>query len=308
MKILILGASGNLGQQLVKVFKDENEVIAWGKSEIDISDKELVLKKITDIKPGLIINSAAYNAVDKCEEPDEFEIAKKINGLAPGYLADAALRVGAILVHFSSDYVFGGHLGHKGIKMSDIKKQGGFKENDEPRPVNKYGQTKLMGEQEIIKMSGKGLKWYLVRTSKLFGPKGESEVSKPSFFDIMLNIANKSEYSANGANAINIVNDETSCFTYTPDLAKAVKSLLDENKGFGIYHITNSIPRTWYRAAKELFKLAEIKIKVNPVASDKFPRPAKRPNFSVLLNTKAELLRDYREALKEYLKQLTINN
>lgn len=297
MKILILGASGNLGQQLVKVFKDGNEVIAWGKSEIDISDKELVLKKIADIKPGLIINSAAYNAVDKCEEPDEFEIAKKINGLAPGYLADAALRVGAILVHFSSDYVFGGHLGHKGIKMSDIKKQGGFKESDEPRPVNKYGQTKLMGEQEIIKMSGKGLKWYLVRTSKLFGPKGESEISKPSFFDIMLKLAKEKE-------ELDVVNDETSCFTYTPDLAKAVKSLLDENKGFGIYHITNSIPRTWYRAAKELFKLAEIKIKVNPVASDKFPRPAKRPNFSALLNTKAEPLRDYREALKEYLEQI----
>jgi dTDP-4-dehydrorhamnose reductase len=300
-KILILGASGNLGEQLVKIFKDENKVIAWDRGEIDIGDKELVIKKISELKPGVIINAAAYNAVDKCEMPEKFEIAKKINGLAPGYLAQAALQVGAVLIHFSSDYVFGGYLGHKGIKMSDIKKQGGFKENDEPRPVNKYGQTKLIGEQEILKLSGKGLKWYLIRTSKLFGPKAESEASKPSFFNIMLNIAREKK-------ELDVINNETSCFTYTPDLAKATKALLDEDKGYGIYHITNNIPRTWYRAAKELFRLAGIKVNVNPVASDKFPRPAKRPKFSVLLNTKLEPLRDYREALKEYLKQLTINN
>ncbi|MBI4812013.1 dTDP-4-dehydrorhamnose reductase [Candidatus Falkowbacteria bacterium] len=303
MKILILGAKGNLGQQLIKVFATGNEVIGWDKGEIDITDRTLVFKKIKDIKPNAIINAAAYNAVDKCEASEdasatlgtgEFELAKRINGEAPAILAQAAIDSGAVLVHYSSDYVFGGHAHHHNKTVKEIKQQGGFMEDDEPRPVNKYGQTKLIGELQIIKLSGKGLKWYLIRTSKLFGPKGESELAKPSFFEIMLKLAKEK-------NEIDVINDETSCFTYTPDLAKATKELIDNNAGYGIYHITNSEPCTWYRAAKELFKIAGVSIKVNPVPADKFPRPAKRPKYSVLLNTKLEPMRDFREALREYL-------
>ncbi len=300
MKILILGSNGNLGQQLVKVFSEGNGVIAWDRGEIDITDKALILKKIKDIKPAVIINAAAYNAVDKCETDEkEFELAKKLNGEAPGFLAEAALNIGAILIHYSTDYVFGGHAHHNEKTMKEIKEQGGFLESDEQRPINKYGQSKFMGEQEIIRLSGRGLKWYLIRTSKLFGPRGMSEVSKTSFFDVMLKLSReKSE--------VDVVNDEVSCFTYTPDLAQATKKLIDENMGYGIYHITNNFPCGWYKAAKDLFKIAEIKIKVNPVTSDKFPRSAKRPKYSVLLNTKIDNLRDWKEALKEYLK--IVNN
>lgn len=284
MKILILGAKGNLGQQLVKVFQCGNKVIAWDKEEIDITDKELVFKKVGDIKPDIIINSAAYNAVDKCEiDEKEFELAKKLNGDAVGYLADAAIEVNAIFVHYSTDYVFSGD------------KQEGYKENDQPKPINKYGETKLIGEQEIIKRSGQGLKWYLIRTSKLFGSKGESELIKPSFFDTILQLSKKRDY-------IDVVDEEVSRFTYTFDLAKATKELVESNKGYGIYHIANSGPCTWYEAAVELFKIACIDIKVNPVNSDKFSRPAKRPKYSILLDTKLEPLRDWKEALREYIK------
>ncbi|MCK4553969.1 dTDP-4-dehydrorhamnose reductase [Candidatus Parcubacteria bacterium] len=283
MKILILGAKGNLGQQLVKVFQDNNEVIAWDREEIDITDKELVFKKVNDVKPDIIINAAAYNAVDKCEtDEQQFELAKKLNGEAVGYLADAAIEVNAILVHYSTDYVFSGD------------KKEGYKEDDEPRPVNKYGKTKLIGEQEMITRSGSGLKWYLIRTSKLFGPKGESELTKPSFFDTILQLSKKRDY-------IDVVDEEVSCFTYTPDLAKATKELVESGKGYGIYHIVNGGPCTWYEAAVELFRVAGIDIKVNPVSSDKFPRPAKRPKYSVLLNTKLEPMREWKEALREYL-------
>jgi len=286
MKVLILGAKGNLGGQLVKIFSEnkENEIIGWDKNEIDITDKELVIKKVNDIKPDIIINASAYNNVDKCEEDSrEFEIAKKINGEAVGYIAKAALNNKAIVIHYSTDYVFGG------------EKKEGYMEIDETNPINNYGKSKLMGEKELISLSGKGLKWYLIRTSKLFGPRGKSEFSKPSFFEMMLKLAkNKKEIEA--------VNEELSCFTYTPDLAKATLNLVDSEKGYGIYHIVNNHACTWYDAVKELYKIAGINIKVNSVLSDKFPRPAKRPKYSILINTKLQFLRSYKEALKEYLK------
>ncbi|MBA3047884.1 dTDP-4-dehydrorhamnose reductase [Patescibacteria group bacterium] len=295
-KILILGAKGSLGGQLIKIFNADCEVVVWGRGEIDITDNELILKKIKDVKPDVIINAAAYNAVDRCEtDEQEFELAKKLNGDAVGFLAQAAIEVGAILVHYSTDYVFGGIANEaNNERMKQIKKQGGFKEDDKPCPVNKYGETKLMGEQEIIKRSGQGLKWYLIRTSKLFGPKGESELAKPSFFDVILQLSKKRD-------CIDAVNGEMSCFTYTIDLAKATKKLIDENYGYGIYNIINSGSCTWYEAAAELFKIAGLNVKVNRVSADKFPRPAKRPKYSVLQNTKFEQLRSWKEALREYL-------
>ncbi len=280
--ILILGAQGNLGQQLVKAFESNYEVLAWDRGKLDITDRESVPEKIKSVKPDIIVNSAAYNAVDKCEEDEnEFESAKKINGEAPGILARAALENDALLVHYSSDYVFGG------------ENKNGYGEDDEPNPISRYGETKLMGEREVLKHKNRGLKYYIIRTSKLFGPRAASKASKPSFFDIMLKLAeSKKELDA--------VDEELSCFTYTPDLAKATKKLIEGKKPYGIYHIANSGPCTWYEAAKELFKLAGVDVKVNPVSADKFPRPAKRPKYSVLLNTKLDNLRNYKEALGEY--------
>lgn len=282
MKILILGKKGNLGSQLAKTFRQEkNKIIGLDKEDIDITDKKLILDKISQIKPELIINAAAYNAVDKAEEKEEFEKAKKINGLAPGYLAEISAETGTILVHYSSDYVF---LGND---------PNGYREEDLPNPINNYGKTKLIGEEEIKKATN--LKYYLIRTSKLFGPKGPSPLAKPSFFDLMLGLAKEKK-------ELDVVDGEKSCFTYTPDLAQATKELISQKKEYGIYHITNSLPATWYEAAKTLFEITKNPIKINPVTSNKFLRPAKRPNYSVLQNTKLPPLRSYKQALKEYLK------
>ena len=155
-----------------------------------------------------------------------------------------------------------------------------------------------MGENEILKYRDQGLKYYKIRTSKLFGPQGTSEVSKPSFFDIMLKLSKE-------RSELDVVDEEVSCFTYTPDLARTTRDLVDDRKEYGIYHVVNSGPCTWHEAAKELFNIAEIDIIVNAVSSDKFPRPAKRPKHSILLNTKLDPLRDWREALKEYLHNNT---
>lgn len=282
MKLLIIGAKGNLGGQLQKVFA-HYDVSAWDRDEIDITESGQVIFKIKQLKPDIIINAAAYNAVDKCEaDADEFELAKKINGLAVGYLADAALEVNAIFVHYSTDFVFGG------------ENKAGFAESDSPAPINNYGRSKLLGEEEILKRSELGLRYFIIRTSKLFGARGKSEAAKPSFFDIMLKLSREKD-------ELDVVDDELSCFTYTCDLANETRKMIDSKKESGIYHIANSEPSTWYEAAKILFELSGINIKINPVNSDKFPRPAKRPANSVLLNTKLPQLRSYREALREYL-------
>lgn len=286
-KVLILGVRGNLGGQIRKVFEDGNEIIAWDREEIDITDKDLVRAKILDLKPEIVINTVAYNAVDKCEEDEnEFLLAQKINGEAVGYLADICLQLDAILVHYSTDYVFDGQT------------LGNYNENSEPNPISKYGLTKLMGEQELIKRKDQGLKYYLIRTSKLFGPRGDSPAAKPSFFDLMLNL------SATNKELKVIDGEELSCFTYTVDLAHTTKKIIDHEKGFGIYHVVNSGVCSWYEGVKFLFELKNITdVKLIPIDSSQYPRPAKRPRRSALISIKLEPLRKWQDALKEYLEQ-----
>jgi dTDP-4-dehydrorhamnose reductase len=255
---------------------------------LDLSQPETI-KIIKEIKPDLVINTVAYNDVDKCEaEADSFALAKTINTRAVGVLADLCLELKAILVHYSSDYVFSG----QGTEP-------GFSEDSVPAPINKYGQTKLGGERELQKRGEAGLRYYLIRTSKLFGPKGRSSLSKPSFFDIILKLAqNKKE--------IEVVNEELSCFTYTPDLAAMTFEIIEEKYPFGIYHIINPGPVTWYGAAIKLLALAGVDTKILPVRAEHLSRPAKRPRYSVLINTKLKSLRPWTAALKEYMQDKKI--
>ncbi|MEK7067379.1 MAG: dTDP-4-dehydrorhamnose reductase [Patescibacteria group bacterium] len=277
-KTLIIGAQGMLGQELLKVFP---RAIGWDKQEIDITDKQQVENKIKNQKPVVIINAAAYNDVDACADAKQFELAKRINGIAVGYLADVCLEINATLVHYSTNYVFAGD------------KINGYAENNQPKPINKYGQSKLLGEQEILRR--RDLKYYLIRTSKLFGQKGKSALAKENFFDLMLKLAaNQKE--------LRVVDDELSNFTYAPDLARATKDLLEQNYPNGTYHLVNENPGTWYQTAQVLFDILGKKVKLIPVAAAEFPRPARRPKYGILLNTKLPKLRDYEEALLEYLK------
>ncbi len=287
-KVLILGAKGNLGIQLVKVFENNYQVLAWDKEILDFLDFEKLESEIKKEQPEIIINAVGYNNVDGCEEDKkELELAFKLNRDLPKKLAEISVELNTILVQFSTDYVFGGEADRKF-----------YDEKDTPFPIQKYGETKYAGEKEIarIKMKNENFKYFLIRTSKLFGPKGDSEFAKPSFFDVMLNLAKTKD-------KLEVVNEELSCFTYTPDLAQATKTLLEENYYSGIYHITNDGAVSWYQAVIELFKIKNIEIKVVPVGGDKFPRPAKRPISSILQNTRFPKLRNYREALKEYLKK-----
>jgi dTDP-4-dehydrorhamnose reductase len=288
MKILIIGHKGSLGQQLMKVFKDLNP-LGWDKEDIDITNEKELNLKITKLNPQIVINASAYNDVDKCEEDEkEFELAKKVNGYGPGYLAKICRKIEAVLVHYSSDYVFRGD------------KKEGYLESAVGDPIQNYGKSKYLGEQEIEKRTKR---YFLIRTSKLFGPSGKSDISKKSFIDIMLDLSRRKKN-------IEVINEETSCFTYTPDLAEATRKLLGFGKGksmnskkwaFGVYHFVNGDPCTWYECAVRLFQIAGSSIGVKPIGAKQFPRPAKRPAFSILLNTKFPKLRSWEEAVREFI-------
>lgn len=306
-KILIVGVKGMLGQELAKIFKSDKsyELTVWDKEEIDITKEREVASKIKKIKPNIIINAAAYNAVDLCEKDKrEFEKAKNLNGKAPGHLAKIAKKISATLVHYSTDYVFNGQpeiaepAGCSGSCAScrlhqNFTPQIGFKESDRPKPISNYGKSKLLGEVNVKKNTKK---FYIIRLSKLFGKPAKAEGGKKSFFDIMLSAGKKSK-------SVKVVDEEISCFTYAPDLARKTKEIIEAKKPFGIYHVVNSDSCTWYEAVLELYKLAKLKSKVIPVSGSEFFRPAKRPAFSVLLNTKLNPMRSYKLALREYLKK-----
>lgn len=283
MKILILGGQGNLGTQLTKAFSVDYEVISWDRSDVDVLDFVLLSEKVKEIKPSLIINTVAYNAVDKCEDKKEYELVIRLNSELPAFLADMAMHIGATLIHYSTDYVFNG---------TEDKQE--FFEDETPNPINKYGESKFAGECEVLKQAERGLDYYLIRTSKLFGPRGLSASAKPSFFDIMLDLAQDDK-------EITVVNEELSCFTYTPDLAEATKRLWELEAPFGIYHIINEGACNWYEGAKLLFSLKKKEVNIRAVRSENLLRAARRPKFSVLKNRKLKKLRNFSEALKEYL-------
>ena len=283
-KVIIIGADGMLGQALHRSFEKGNkyELLAWDRNEIDISDEKMVGEKIRDEDPSLIINAAAYNAVDRIEEDAKvYALARKINSDGPKFLALAAKRTGAVLVHYISDYVFDGQ-----------KKE--YLENDLPCPISRYGETKLTGEENVRKTM---IKHYLIRTSKLFGTPARSEGAKKSFFAIMLELAKTHQ-------TVKAVDEELSCFTFAADLAEATRKLVEKKFPFGTYHMINEGAETWYSALKSIFAMAGVVgVEIMPVTGSEFPRPARRPAMSVLKNTKFPHLRPWKDAAAEWLEE-----
>lgn len=272
-----------LGQELVREFSAHNfEVIGWDKEDLDVTDFFASQEKIKNIMPDILLNAVAYNLVDKIEEDAGiFELAKNINGEAVGNFARICKENNITFVHYSSDYVFKGD------------NRDGYKEDDKLDPVNKYGETKSVGENELLGIGGK---FYIIRLSKLFGKPAASVGAKKSFVDQMIWLATEG-----GKTHLDLVDEEIGCVTYASDLAKLTSSIISNQRPFGIYHGSNSGVCSWYEWAKEIFRLKNIKIDIAPVSSDKFPRPAKRPQYSELLNTKLPKQRSWEEALKEYL-------
>lgn len=316
-KILIIGAKGMLGHDLAKVFAAYKPIL-WGLEDLDITDSKKVMEKIVELSPDAVINAAAYTNVAEAEKNQE--LANNINGYAVGYIANACHLVGAILVHYSTDYVFDGN------------NENGYKEEDEGDPVNAYGASKYLGEQMLLLKESQGatrcpsfancpkaqdgqgcdelekmpsFKYYLIRTAWLYGANGKN------FVDTMIKLAEKGD-------KLKVVNNQFGKPTYALDLAKRTLELIENKASYGIYHITNETvsPKgiSWYDFASKIF---EIKAKIDKsfkipqiqaVASEEFPSPVKRPIYSMLINTKLPLSRRWEEALEEFLIAKIRNN
>jgi len=274
MKILIIGSKGMLGSDLVKeLSKTDNEIIAWDLEDIDIT-KEQDMLKIEQANPDIIINCAAYTNVDLAET--EKEICHKVNVTGVQNLTNTSKKLDIPLIHISTDYVFNG------------EKQEGYDEDDKKDPINYYGKTKSEGEDIIINNLDK---YYIIRTSWLFGKNGKN------FVETMLKLFKEKE-------EIKVVNDQIGSPTYTKDLSRGIINII-KNKNrykYGIYHITNSDKCSWFEFANEIKRLTNSNCIINPCTSEEFPTPAKRPKFSILNNNKTEKLKNWKEALKEYIK------
>ncbi|TSC52811.1 MAG: dTDP-4-dehydrorhamnose reductase [Parcubacteria group bacterium LiPW_72] len=269
-KILILGSKGMLGRALVQEFQD-CELTLWDKNNADITKRKTLRNKISRLKPDIIINAAAYTNVEEAEGNQEQ--ALKVNGKAVGYLAQIAKKLNAILVHYSTDYVFEG------------KNRKGYKETIQPNPINVYGKSKFLGEALLRRHCEQ---YYLIRSSWLFGKEGINFVDK---------ILQKAQSNA----TLTVVNDQWGKPTYTRDLARATRQILEQERPFGVYHITNEGKTNWYQFARKILLFKGIKAKMKPISSQEYHSRAKRPMYSILLNTKLPHLRHWEEALEEYL-------
>ncbi len=278
VKVLVTGAKGQLGREIVKILALRGyRVLSKGREELDITDFARVSECISGFNPDIVINCAAYNDVDGAES--EWEGAFLVNGIGVKHLSIVCSRTGAELVHFSSDYVFDGLKGEP------------YTIADEPNPVNKYGESKLLGE-ECVKEHLE--RFYLIRTSWVFGD------GRFSFPRKVIEWASRNR-------RLRIVDDQVSVPTYSVDLAKAVVDLI-ERRIYGIYHITNSGFCSRYRWAK--FILEEMKWggDIEPASSEEFKTPARRPGFSVLNNfplkeTLGYLLPSWESATERFLKE-----
>ncbi|MCX6786157.1 MAG: dTDP-4-dehydrorhamnose reductase [Candidatus Komeilibacteria bacterium] len=276
-KILIFGSTGQLGSDLIKVFKNDFSVIGVKKSQINLLDYFKIERFVLKEKPRIIINAAAYTKVEQAEI--QIEQAFKINALGAYYLAKAAEKCGAIFVHFSTDYVFSG-------------KKKFYTEADQPEPLNIYGWSKFFGE---ILVRSACQKYYLIRTSALFGNKKSRQ--KINFVEKILSAAKTSRQ-------IKVVANLITSPTYSLDLAAKVRELLIKKPPFGIYHITNSGYCSWYEFSKMIIELKHLAVKIRPVKNKN--KTIKRPRSVILINKNLKknhfsLLPSWQDALKRYL-------
>ncbi|WHX59722.1 dTDP-4-dehydrorhamnose reductase [Peribacillus frigoritolerans] len=276
LDIVITGANGQLGKEIERRLGQFHTVVSLSKNDLDISEKEEVYKKITQLEPQIIIHAAAYTAVDQCET--DRRKAFEVNSLGTGYVSLAANMVGARVFYISSDYVFDGN------------KQSPYLEEDVPNPQSTYGMTKWIGEQMVLSINN----GTVIRTSWLYGHDGKN------FVKTMLELAKKNK-------EIRVVNDQVGSPTYVNDLAETISHLFDKKNG--IYHVSNSGSCSWYILAKAIFEEAGFDANlVKSITTEEFGALAPRPHFSVLenkalLREKVQIPRPWNEALNEFIRK-----
>ena len=283
MKVAIIGANGQLGSDLVEVFgKDPSfEVIPLTHKDLDVTVPE-TLKVLKELKPDVIINTAAYVRVDDAELYPEKAFA--VNAIGALNVARVAEEIGAVNVYISTDYVFDGTKGEP------------YTEEDVPNPINVYGTSKLAGE---IFTRNYSTRHYIVRVASLYGKAGASGKGG-NFVNWIIEKARRGE-------RLRIVNDQVMSPTHTLDVARTLKEFLELMPEFGVYHMVNKGYCSWYEFTKAIFEILGWKVEMQPIKSKELNRLARRPGFSALKNKRLEeiglKMRPWREALEEYLRE-----
>lgn len=278
MKVLVTGSNSMLAQDLIPVLKERNDVAAFSREDLDITGRGNVYEAIKSSAPDLVINCSAYTNVDKAE--GEREKAFLINGIGVQNISLICSDGGIPLCHISTDYVFDG------------KKQTPYTPFDNTNPINVYGESKLAGERYIEWITNR---FYIIRTSWLYGRGGNNFVST------MLRLAKEKT-------EITVVKDQAGSPTSTVSLSRAIDALI-KTGAYGIYHFTDETGGgiSWHDFALEIMGLSGLKTKVVPITANEFPRPAKRPEYSVLDTETFSMATGYypknwRDSLRDYLK------
>ncbi|MBI5755131.1 dTDP-4-dehydrorhamnose reductase [Candidatus Peregrinibacteria bacterium] len=270
MNILLFGKNGMLGSELCETLKDF-PLETFLQEGLDISDREALFSAIRSRKPTHVINAAAYTNVDGAETHQEE--AFLVNAEAVKNMAEACRATNSILIHFSTDYVFDG------------TSKAGYREDAPRNPISVYGASKALGEEYLHNILPNH---YIIRTSWLYGPNGKN------FVDTILSLAKKST-------ELRVVDDQIGSPTFTCDLAPAILPFLTDHLPFGMYHRTNDGVTNWAEFAEEIVRVVQLNTKIIHIKTKDFPRPAKRPQNSTLLNTKLPRLRPWNEGLSDYL-------
>ena len=279
MKVFVTGVKGQLGFDVVEELKRRGmEAIGVDIDEMDITDAISVDKVITEANPDAVIHCAAYTAVDAAEE--NVELCRKVNADGPLNIAKTCKKLDIPMIQISTDYVFDG----EGVRPWDP--------DDECSPLSVYGLTKYEGEQAVMNTLDK---YFIVRIAWVFGINGKN------FVKTMLNLGKTRDH-------LTVVNDQFGSPTYTYDLAKLLVDMVQTDK-YGIYHATNEGICTWYEFACEIFRLAGMNVKVDPVTSDNYPTKAKRPSNSRMSKEKLtengfDKLPTWQSALERYIELL----
>ncbi|MEQ1636144.1 MAG: dTDP-4-dehydrorhamnose reductase [Methylococcales bacterium] len=277
MKILLIGRLGQVGWELHRALMCLGEVVVVDRLSqplaLDLTDNDSIVRTVAAVKPNVIVNAAAYTAVDKAEQADFSALAMQINGTALGVLAEAAKQCQATLVHYSTDYVFDGNA------------QMPYVETDMTAPNGVYGRSKLIGEQAII---DSGVDYLILRTAWVYGARGQN------FLLTMLRLMRERE-------SLGVVADQIGSPTWSRQIALATALILVQckgSKGFkldnkkGIYHLTCAGSASWYGFAHEIYQQArqlgilQLDVILNPINTVDYPTPARRPAYSVLSGEK----------------------
>lgn len=278
MRIVVTGANGQLGHDLVMTLSPNHEVYGFGRDQLDVTNLEIVDRVLNSVEPDVVVHAAAYTAVDRAET--DVDQAFKVNALGSRNIATVAEALGAKVCYISTDYVFDG--------TSDSP----YREYDPVGPTSVYGQSKLAGEILTQTLSSR---YFIVRTSWVFGAQGNN------FVKTMLKLSRDRD-------ALQVVNDQRGCPTYTVDLARFIADLISTEK-YGVYHASNSGSCTWFEFAETIFEQTGISVHVTPCTTEEFPRPAPRPQNSVfdhmaIRTNELELLPHWSNALTRFLGQL----